>query len=282
MVTIYSNEEFYNNYYTILQENEACQQLIIGNLKHVLESPKEGTLFGTITIENNQYFLCYFPPYSILVTCFPGVVEDVLCEKQAGIELASYLESNSIVVRGINAPHYISEGFNEYYSNLGKPMRKNIEMDVMELRSVNDVPFVGTLEHASVSDIDLLSQYYVDFCMDALGEAPLLDDAKKRLMGHIEKKVLYVLRVDDVIVSMCASARKLENGCSINAVYTKKEYRGKGYCKSMMAQLCKLLLKDGNQYICLYVDCSNPMSNAAYETVGFGVVGSSCEYLFKE
>lgn len=282
MITIYSNEEFNAKFKDTLQQNESCQQLIIGNLNHVLESPKEDTLFGVITVESNQYFVCYFPPYSILVTCFPGIVENELCEKQVGIELASYLELHSISVRGINAPRFISEGFNEYYSKLNKSMRKNIDMDVMELRSVNEIPTLGNLEKAVISDIDLLSEYYINFCMEALGDAPSLEDAKNRLMGHIEKKVLYVLKVEDTVVSMCTSARKLGKGCSINAVYTVPKHRGKGYCKSLMAQVCELLLKDGNQYICLYVDQANPISNAAYEKVGFKIVGSSCEYLFEE
>lgn len=282
MITIYSNEEFYNKFYDTLLENEACQQLIVGNLKHVLKEKKDGTLFGVITVDSNQYFVCYFPPYSILVTCFPGVRENECYEQQAGLELASYLEEKAIHVRGINAPRFVAESFSEYYANKSQPMAMNIAMDVMELKAVKDIPIVGVLEHASKENIEQLSQYYINFCLDALGEAPTLEATREKLLGHIDNKVLYVLKVKNEIVSMCATARKLERGYSINAVYTVPHHRGKGYCKSMMAQVCNLLLKEGNEFVCLYVDQANPMSNAAYEAVGFKIVGSSCEYLFKE
>lgn len=282
MIQVYSVEDFYQNYYQLLLEEEAVAQLIIGNLKACRQSNNVDALFAILQEEDEQYFVCYYPPYSILVTPFPNRKQNEKLERQAGEELAKYLEEHSIQVRGINASKSIVLGFVEYFAKRNIPMNPSIDMDIMELREVTYSAQQGQLEYASVEDLELLSLLYINFTVEALGDAPQIELTREKLTQWIEKKLLYVLKVEEKIVAMCATPRLLEKGVSISAVYTIPQYRHKGYCKSMISQLCKKFLNEGKEFLCLYVDCSNPYSNAAYEAVGFKTVGSCCEYVFKE
>ena len=54
----------------------------------------------------------------------------------------------------------------------------------------------------------------------------------------------------------------------INFVLTYKEFLHLKYAKAMVADLSRELLKS-NEYVTLFVDKNNPISNKVYEDVGF-------------
>lgn len=281
MLQIYSAEQFYTNYYEELVNREAIHQLVIGNLKDCMEQDREDVFFATICKENCTYFICHFPPYNLLVTT-SNAQSKAADEYSVGEQIAHYFKEHSINTRGINAPQNIALGFKKYYAEQGQSMKLDVAMDIMELREVNDFKLVGKLELASLDDLEQLSLMYVNFTVEALGDAAQIELVQMRLRGYIEKQLLYVLKMEGKIVAMCSTPRALDSGYSISAVYTLPQYRGKGLCKSMIGQLCTRLLQSGSLFLCLYVDKSNPFSNAAYEAVGFKVVGSSTSYEFVE
>ncbi len=75
--------------------------------------------------------------------------------------------------------------------------------------------------------------------------------------------------VDGEIVSMCKRIRPVFGGCSIGAVYTPPQFRGKGYASAVVHALCEQLLREGVTYIALYTDLANPTSNKIYHQIGF-------------
>lgn len=279
MLQSYSAEQFYTNYYEELVKREAVHQLVIGNLKACMEQDRADVLFATICKENCTYFICHFPPYNLLVTT-SNTQSKADDEYIVGEEIARYFKEHSINICGINASQTIALGFKDFYAKQGQPMKLDVAMDIMELREVNPFKQVGQLELASLENLEQLSLMYVNFTVEALGDAAQIELVRMRLRGYIEKQILYVLKVDDKIAAMCSTPRALAHGYSISAVYTLPQYRGKGLCKSLIGQLCTKLLQSGSQFLCLYVDKSNPFSNAAYEAVGFKVVGSTTSYEF--
>ena len=81
---------------------------------------------------------------------------------------------------------------------------------------------------------------------------------------------------------MVASTRKLEHGRSVSYVYIKPEFRRQGLCKEMMSALGRECLEEGCGYVTLYVDRTNPVSNAAYSAVGFAYGPHMVSWALKE
>jgi predicted GNAT family acetyltransferase len=77
---------------------------------------------------------------------------------------------------------------------------------------------------------------------------------------------------------MAVITRKLPHGTAIAYVYTPEEYRGKGYAAANMYYLSKKLLEQGGEFCTLFVDKKNPLSNRAYEKVGYKILEDSYEY----
>lgn len=102
----------------------------------------------------------------------------------------------------------------------------------------------------------------------------------EKAQAMIEGDRLYLWE-DGKIVSMAASTRATQNGVSINAVFTPKPYRKKGYASSCVAHLCQTLLDSGYAFCSLFTDASNPTSNKIYQNIGFREVAKfqSIEFL---
>ena len=77
---------------------------------------------------------------------------------------------------------------------------------------------------------------------------------------------------------MACVARKLLKGCCISLVYTDPAQRGKGYCAALMHHLAKIQLATGYEYLGLFVDRANPISNHTYKKVGYVILEDSIEY----
>jgi len=70
---------------------------------------------------------------------------------------------------------------------------------------------------------------------------------------------------------------KLASACSITAssslsgmvvaVFTNKEYRGKGYAMKVVSELCNRAFKNGKEFLCLFYD--NPTAGRIYHKIGF-------------
>lgn len=67
----------------------------------------------------------------------------------------------------------------------------------------------------------------------------------------------------------------MPHGRSVGPVYTPPYFRGKGYATSAVAQLSRLLLRQGNDYCALFADLSNPISNHVYQKIGYRPL---CDY----
>ena len=68
---------------------------------------------------------------------------------------------------------------------------------------------------------------------------------------------------------MAAWSRPTGEGISVNAVYTPRQLRGKGYGTAVVHSLSALLLERGFRFCTLYTDLANPVSNAIYARIGY-------------
>ena len=212
------------------------------------------------------------PPRQLLTTAMPD---------DAVIELADYMLSVSAPVPGLVGCASKAELFANYWTAaLDKPA---------ELRGRSDSTFAppfchwpitpGRLRPATKEDQTLLSEWCVQFCLDA-GIEDEITFFKTRLPHKIAAASLFVWETDTV-VSMAGFERERPRGVAISWVFTPLRLRGRGYATSCVAALTQRMFDSGRRFCCLYADLANPTSNNIYRTIGYRAVCDVDHWVFE-
>jgi predicted GNAT family acetyltransferase len=106
--------------------------------------------------------------------------------------------------------------------------------------------------------------------------------SQQRLEQAIEQQKVYVLKVDNRIVSMVQRAGETPNGQRINMVYTPQAERRKGYATETVAKVSQRILDEGKKFCFLFTDLANPTSNKIYQTIGYKPVIDMDDYRFED
>lgn len=283
MIVYYTYDEMRRFFKKDMEKNEAVYQLILGNMNYVRKQVEAGesidanTKFGAIFDGDIPvYYFNNLLPYSMVV--MPADPSSPKEPIRFGKELAKEFTANGITINGIQSVKELTEAFVAEYTK--KELELSLSMDIMVTDSVVDFPLVGEVVRASIDDLDEVCELYLHFCEDALGESPSMEEIRERKKNQLVLPNVYIwlYRINGKTVGMNMSTRQLEHGASINGVYIKPEERKKGYCKQMMSYASKYYLDHGFDYVTLYVDKTNPFSNAAYTSVGYKYICSVYSY----
>lgn len=249
-----------------LMVNEAVNNLMIGIIERgIRTNAYEEWLMGTVEDENGQVRLTSLmtPPNNLLLS-----VNEAETANEAISVLLDYFEKNEIEIPGLLCEKELSGVFAGIYEQrFGGKFSVTMEERVYKLEKVEDIEIKGVIRKVNEKDMHYLPYWLGGFMTDALSMpyAPLEESAK----AHIENGTLYVLEADGMPVCIAGTARKTPNGRSIGPVYTPPYYRRKGYASSCVALLSRKLLDEGNKFVALFTDLSNPASNGAYMKVGY-------------
>jgi len=191
-----------------------------------------------------------------------------LCEdvQEAGLVIDAILGPDPTVERFAGA---IAAARN---SSAQRHMRQRIH----ELTAVESLPRLpsGRLRQARLEDSALVAEWLTTFQVEIGEPAPV-----SRTVAHrIDAGELY-LWDDNGPRSMAGWSGKTPHGIRVNAVYTPRELRGRGYATGTVAALSQLLLDQGNRFCCLYTDLANPTSNAIYKRIGYNPVSDASVFL---
>ncbi|MBR3927695.1 MAG: GNAT family N-acetyltransferase [Clostridia bacterium] len=248
-----------------LMQNEAANNLMIGIMERGLRLNCAGEwLMATIQNgEHTELIALMTPPHNLLISagdCAPS--DDALNELIKGIL------DNDIEIPGLLCEKMLAERFIKMYTQkAGGRFLTEMEERVYVLTETSDIQPVGTIRKVNEKDMHFLPYWLSGFMKDALGEALEVNETSAK--AHVENGTLYVLEVDGMPVSIAGTARKTPNGRSIGPVYTPPYFRKKGYATSCVMHLSRKLLDEGNQFLALFTDLSNPASNTAYQKVGY-------------
>ena len=125
----------------------------------------------------------------------------------------------------------------------------------------------------------MIADWMIEFQIEALTSELDYEAALQKASDYITENKIYVFENDEKrLVTMAAITRKLVHGVAITYVFTPEEFRGKGYAATNMYYLSKEQLGKGYEFCTLYVDKKNPLSNRAYEKVGYHILEDSYEY----
>ena len=279
IVKEYGNADlFLKEYEAILLEKEAAAQLLLYFAHQSLTGPGTGKeLFGVV-MEETQIVLMFVILRGVDLIIYVAATDK---EAEAAGVLADYLGNSHITIEGLNARQTLCQSFIKQYKKYRKVnFIQKVGTDIMELRQINDIkPVAGSQRQALPEDAKLVADWMIQFQIEALMDEADYEAALRRATQLIDRKELYLYEDEEHrVVSMAAATRRLIHGMGITYVFTPEEHRGKGYAAANIYYLSNTLLDQGFDFCTLYVDKKNPLSNRAYEKVGYKVIEDNYEY----
>jgi predicted GNAT family acetyltransferase len=274
---------------TLLLEDEARYGLMLGIALTVQRQPafygEQLPYFavaeGSGDVEGNRVLAAAVmtPPHGLIV--YGGA-----SDRTSGLRaIARNLAKAGWELPSVNGPEPVCRYFAANWTvTTGAEHQVAVKERAFVLRQVIHPTYSpGRLRQATLDDLDLLGQWFMDFANEALPDtAPRsLDQSREMAQTRIARGALYKWQ-DGAVVSLAGLTRPTPNGIAIGPVYTPPQYRGKGYASSCVAQLSRLQLDQGRAFCTLFTDLANPTSNKIYQNIGYRPVCDYTVYVFKK
>ena len=176
--------------------------------------------------------------------------------------LAKELCRAGVQVNSIKASPVVADWFaSEYSKQTGRENRINMHMRILLLTKLKPVRLLPLeVKKITFEDDYPLSPEQMQFIRE----------------GLVGQEGLYFLIKNNVLVSQAAIRRK----ASMGGVYTPEEYRRNGYSSTLVYQLAKRILADGNPYCVIHTDADNFISNQMYTNMGFESIADMKDITF--
>jgi predicted GNAT family acetyltransferase len=200
------------------------------------------------------------PPYNLVVSTVDDLdAVDALAEALAGDPLP-----------GVSAPRGVADRFAEgWTARTGRRARRSMAERILRLTAVREPrPASGRMRLAERADRALLIAWIEAFTVEALGKSEDAAAGVDRWLEHRGRR-LWLWEDGDLRVSLCGAGGETAHGIRIGPVYTPPEHRGHGYASNLVAEVSRLLLDDGRQFVTLFTDLANPTSNKIYQDIGY-------------
>ena len=193
-------------------------------------------------------------------------------DKELIPELFDHLFKNNYEIKDYLCPTDVGDEITLYLNNnCGYHAHILLGMDFMEANEKCDIN-IEEVESANETDIDEIYECTCQFIKDC-GLKDKVD------INHLKSKIndFRIIRKDGKIISMARAHNWSDIDKKISYVFTRKEYRGKGYAKKVVGAVLNEIIDSG--YIAtLNVDQNNPISNRLYSSLGFKKIFSQGVY----
>ncbi|MCC6488510.1 MAG: GNAT family N-acetyltransferase, partial [Candidatus Hydrogenedentes bacterium] len=205
------------------------------------------------------------PPYGI-------ILYSERPDPQPGLDaIAHDLAEHSWLVFGVNARVPLGAKFADTWTRLTNTRAvPAVEERVFVLSEVVHPPYSpGRMRLATPDDLELATQWQMDFVAEALAGVEPVDPEKTR--RNVERRIAaqtFYLWDDGGPVSLAGTARPTLHGIAIGPVYTPSHLRGRGYASSLVAALSQRMLEQGRDFVTLFTNLANPTSNHIYQAIG--------------
>jgi len=257
MIKVYKNNtDFLTHYEDFLLKDEVKNSLMIGIARRsndeqsyfVSSEINEGLLLGVLAGKN-------------LIISSNTLKSDVYQELVKHMYRVPY--------PGIIGEKETALAYNEVYRYLtGDSMIIDMNQRIYSCDKVNSKTKIkGTIRLATNQDFDSLKDWANDFVQGVEGKTAF-SESNKTLQRLLDNHSLYVLEKDNLLLSMAARSRPMNNSETISYVYTPVNLRRQGYATMLVERLTKLVLQE-KEKVTLYTDLSNPTSNNIYLKIGF-------------
>ncbi len=265
-----------------LEQNESLNNLMLGICNRIKNNPSYYSDVYMATVkDNDELILAAVMTIPQKLVVYSSVNE---CDRAIELLLEDLLNRN-INIPGVVGPKELAKRvchiWNKY---MNCNVKLEMNMRVYELREVNkDVIGKGILRLAEEDDLEFVAQGIYEFERDAeLTDLTDMEKCYERAKIKILEKTVFLWEDDGKVVSMAAKARPIQNGITVNLVYTPKDLRNKGYATSCVASLSGQLLNSGYKFCSLFTDLANPTSNSIYMKIGYQPVGDFDGYVIED
>ncbi len=282
----YENKsEFLKENLDILLKEEAKNELMLGIILQHNEDKVGTWLLGRVEVNNEIkiIFLADDDKKGLLFYCTSENITDD--ELEFLVDNIAEVDFNLNQVFGNKK--YSSKIAQMYSKKTNKQIQENSHIYTLVLENIKQEYLLGDNEkliklNYENANMDKMSQIVKDIHTDISGEEACSDEDALRIANIYLKKGLYILTDNSEKNVYChaVSVRKQINGCTIGAVISPKEFRGKGYGKKCIHAVSKRLLEDGNKYIALHVLATNDAAKSVYENVGFDFLEETERFVF--
>lgn len=280
-----SKKQFLDENLEILLKEEAENEVMIGIILQHDDNKVEKWLLGRIE-ENNEIKIIFIvddDKEGLIFYCPKKHItsENVEC-------LVDGITNSKVDLKQIVGNKDFSKIIGEKYCmKTGKSIIKTAVTHTLVLHDIkqehiledNEKLIKLNSEHPSSQK---MGQVVKDIHTDIYGEEECSDEEAERIANIYLKKGLYILtdNNEEKVYCHAVTVRKQINGCTIGAVISPKEYRGKGYGKKCIYALSKRLLDEGNKFISLHVAEQNQAAQSVYTKIGFEFVEETERILF--
>lgn len=257
MIKVYQNgESFIKENKVFLDLNKYMSSLIYVDANYLKEVNKKNYVIVSI-INDKKLIAIKVEPYNLL---FYG-------DKECLKELINYIKDNDYELDGVMCPTILGDSLAKDYD-----YELYIGLDFMEAKEKMSESSSLVIT-PSLDDLDEIYKMSFSFVKDCgLTDIPNKEKISLNL-NHYR-----IIKANGTIASMAAYSKDTDNSEKIIHVYTKDEYRGKGYAKAIVNNLKNEILNKG-LIATLNVDQKNPISNHIYGSIGFKKVYSQGIYV---
>ena len=249
----------------ILMENEIQNNLPISFIRNEHGLDTSGWLMATIKDDTGGVALtaACTPPFNIVMYETGNRPDDAAVSKLSG-----ELRSMGFALPGVLAKKGLARRFAESYAKTDG-FRKHSSMYIMRLDKINGIDKApGFCRLLCENDLFYAPYWELAFNVDCSLDEGCLQDKINQVAARIDRKSQYIWE-DGHPVSQAYRSKQTPNGAGISGVYTPPHYRGKGYATSVVAELSRVLLENGNKFCFLFADAENPVSCGIYRKIGF-------------
>lgn len=271
VVAFTSPSEFAACITPVLREREAENNLMLGIVAQLSdEGPPGGLLLRAVEDDRRAIAAATMtPPARLIVTRM---------DEAAVTALIDSLDRDGVIIPGVMGPVPAADQVATMWaSRHGMAARRVMSLRLYQLDRVTDVPSAsGHLRSPRDDERDLLIDWLTQFGIE-IGEPHR--DVAAGLERRINQGSLYFW--DDAgPVAMAGWAGPTPNGVRINAVYTPRHLRKRGYASACVAALSQKMLDSGRKFCFLFTDLSNPTTNSIYQKIGYRAVCDCAAYDF--
>lgn len=262
----------------LLYKNEDINSLFLGVLGQVQANQYEEYFLAIAEIEGEIAGACLMTP--------PHALQLVIFQPFPDIEkgIAGHLQNLGVEISGVVGEQKTSRLFAEAWTEQTEERIKVLmDQGLYRIDAVNKGlgKSEGAWRVASKKDTDLLEEWYRLFEVDTGIQRSTQAQATHRIAEFLGRKEVYVWEVDGVVVSCMKKARPSKNGITVSFVFTPKDFRGKGYARTLVAEVTEELLLEFD-FVMLYTDLSNATANKIYREIGYVQVANPVHLVFEE
>ena len=263
MIKIYSSgDDFYNDNKDFLLQNKHVEVFFRYDSPLLKETNKDE--YALKAYDDSQTLLVLLKePFNILFYGDPSLSD----------EIVDFLHVNCYKIKDYLCVTDLGDALIKSFKKLGYDLHLQIGMDFMEAKEKCNVSTLE-VENATLNDVDEICEMMIMFFKDC----GLNDKVNKEHLRSVITK-FKIIRKDGVIVSTASYSDDSEDSKRVTHVFTRREYRGKGYAKKVVGAILNEIIDLG--YIAtLNVDQKNPISYHLYTSLGFKKIFSQGIYIF--